>query len=98
MKSTDTTGRLIGSSPSIQALRAFIPKVASRNCNVLITGETGTGKELVAEAIHMTVRAPAAASCASTALHCRTPCWKASCSATRRAHSPERTPVPWPVA
>src|SRR4051812_14238609 len=44
--------RLIGRSPAMQALRGFIPKVAARDCNVLITGETGTGKERVAEAIH----------------------------------------------
>jgi DNA-binding NtrC family response regulator len=53
MMSTTTTERLIGSSGAMQSLRAFIPKVASRNCNVLITGETGTGKERVAEAIHV---------------------------------------------
>ncbi|HEU4604499.1 MAG TPA: sigma 54-interacting transcriptional regulator, partial [Steroidobacteraceae bacterium] len=44
--------RLIGRSAVMQALREFIPKVAARDCNVLITGETGTGKECVAEAIH----------------------------------------------
>jgi transcriptional regulator with PAS, ATPase and Fis domain len=47
-----TNDRLIGVGPAMQALRAFIPKVAPRDCNVLITGETGTGKERVAEAIH----------------------------------------------
>jgi len=43
---------IVGASPSICTLRSFIPKVAARDCNVLITGETGTGKERVAEAIH----------------------------------------------
>jgi transcriptional regulator with PAS, ATPase and Fis domain len=43
---------LIGGSAAIQNLRTLIPKVAARECNVLITGETGTGKERVAEAIH----------------------------------------------
>ncbi len=43
---------LIGQSPPMFALRQYLPKVAQTNCNVLITGETGTGKELVARLIH----------------------------------------------
>jgi transcriptional regulator with PAS, ATPase and Fis domain len=43
---------LVGSSPSIEALRAYLPKVAKSSAAVLITGETGTGKECVAQAIH----------------------------------------------
>jgi DNA-binding NtrC family response regulator len=43
--------RLIGESPSTRDLRAFITKLSSVDTNVLITGETGTGKELVAELI-----------------------------------------------
>jgi DNA-binding NtrC family response regulator len=45
-------GRLVGRSEGIRELRQFLPQVAASECNVLITGETGTGKELVAEAIH----------------------------------------------
>ena len=41
-----------GSGPSISAVREFIKRVAPTNTTVLITGETGTGKELVARAIH----------------------------------------------
>jgi len=44
--------RLIGSSPSMQAIYRTIEAVASNRSNVLIQGETGTGKELVAKAIH----------------------------------------------
>jgi len=44
--------QIIGSSPEISRLRAFIPKLARSDCNVIITGETGTGKERVAQAIH----------------------------------------------
>jgi DNA-binding NtrC family response regulator len=43
---------LVGASPTMQALRTNIRRVAATDCNVLITGETGTGKELVAQLIH----------------------------------------------
>jgi DNA-binding NtrC family response regulator len=43
---------LVGGSPVMQSLRAQIRRVAATDCNVLITGETGTGKELVAQLIH----------------------------------------------
>jgi len=44
--------RLLGKSPGMQKLRALIERVAGANASVLISGETGTGKELVALAIH----------------------------------------------
>jgi DNA-binding NtrC family response regulator len=44
--------RLIGNTPQIEALRSLIAQIAPTDCNVLIFGETGTGKELVAKAIH----------------------------------------------
>ncbi len=43
---------LIGTAPSMQALFRAIGRVAQAPLNVLVTGETGTGKELVARAIH----------------------------------------------
>jgi len=43
---------LIGSSPSIRAVSSSIELIANRRCNVLIEGETGTGKEIVAREIH----------------------------------------------
>ncbi|MEE1895951.1 sigma-54 dependent transcriptional regulator [Pseudomonas otitidis] len=44
--------RIIGRSPAIQALRELIANVADTAANVLIEGETGTGKELVARCLH----------------------------------------------
>jgi len=43
---------IVGSSPEMQKLIARIRKVASADVSALILGETGTGKELVARAIH----------------------------------------------
>ena len=43
---------LIGSSPSFMALLESVTTVAPTNCAVLIRGETGTGKEVIARAIH----------------------------------------------
>jgi DNA-binding NtrC family response regulator len=43
---------IIGQSPPMKAIFELIPKVAQSESSVLISGETGTGKELVAKAIH----------------------------------------------
>jgi two-component system, NtrC family, response regulator PilR len=47
---------IYGDSPSIQQVREVIGRVAPTNATVLITGETGTGKELVARGIHRNSR------------------------------------------
>jgi two-component system, NtrC family, response regulator AtoC len=46
------TSPLIGASPAMRRVADEIRMVADRKCNVLIEGETGTGKEIVARAIH----------------------------------------------
>jgi len=43
---------IVGTSPALQGVLSRISKVAPSDSTVLITGETGTGKELVARAIH----------------------------------------------
>jgi len=45
-------GEMIGISPRIKEVFEIVRKVAPLDCNVLIQGQTGTGKELVARAIH----------------------------------------------
>ncbi len=44
--------RLIGECPAIQSLRSIIRRVAETDLAVLINGENGTGKEVVAQSIH----------------------------------------------
>jgi len=43
---------IIGQSPAIERVFKIIPEVAQSNSSILLVGETGTGKELVAKAIH----------------------------------------------
>ena len=43
---------LVGRDPAFVQMLAMIPRVARSNCPILIGGETGTGKELCARAIH----------------------------------------------
>jgi nitrogen regulation protein NR(I) len=50
--STATTGALVGKSRPMQAIYKEIGRIASKPVNVLIRGETGTGKELIARAIY----------------------------------------------
>jgi two-component system response regulator PilR (NtrC family) len=52
VKTTYTLENIIGQSPKMQELFRLIPRVAQSNSNVLISGESGSGKELVATAMH----------------------------------------------
>ncbi len=51
-------GEIVGSSPPMQEVFKKVAKIASTDISVLISGETGTGKELIAREIH--VRSPRA--------------------------------------
>ncbi len=44
--------RILGESPKIKEIMALIERIAPTDSRILITGENGTGKELVARAIH----------------------------------------------
>jgi len=52
VETTYSLENIIGQSPRMQELFRLVPKVAQSNSNVLITGESGSGKELVAAALH----------------------------------------------
>ena len=44
--------RMVGETPAMQELRRDIERLAALDCSVIISGETGTGKELAARMIH----------------------------------------------
>src|SRR3954469_2202069 len=44
--------QIIGNSPALESVLAEVERVASTDSTVLVLGETGTGKELIARAIH----------------------------------------------
>jgi DNA-binding NtrC family response regulator len=52
VKCRQDTPLLIGNSPQMEILKKTIEQIAPADCSVLILGETGTGKELVAKTIH----------------------------------------------
>ena len=82
------TEELVGISAAMSELRARIDLVAAASSPVLLLGETGTGKELVARAIHACRRAPRAA-VRDRQLRRRSPrpCSRASSSVTSAARS-----------
>ncbi len=80
----------IGQSPRMGGVFKLLPSIAQTDSSVLVTGETGTGKDLLAEALHQASDRARAPSSRSTAAPCPKPCWSPNCSATSRAPSPAR--------
>ena len=52
IKKYEISNTIIGNSPSIRQVFILIEKASNTNISVSVTGETGTGKELVARAVH----------------------------------------------
>ena len=50
----DGRGKILGHSPKMQEAFELIPVLARTDASLLITGETGTGKDMIAEVIHQT--------------------------------------------
>ena len=66
---TQACGPMVGNGLKISAVKDFAGRVARANCNVLVTGETGTGKELVVRLIHsLSLRAKAPLVCFNLSL------------------------------
>jgi two-component system, NtrC family, response regulator GlrR len=53
MSTAEQFGLLVGKSPAMRALFAVLEQAAATRSTVLISGETGAGKELVAESLHL---------------------------------------------
>lgn len=51
-RATDSRFAMVGDSPGLREIRALVTRVGPTNARVLVTGENGSGKELVARAIH----------------------------------------------
>ncbi len=52
MADHDSEDKIITRNPAMKGMINFLKQAATANSNVLITGETGTGKEVVANLIH----------------------------------------------
>ncbi|MDR0780055.1 MAG: sigma-54 dependent transcriptional regulator [Pseudomonadales bacterium] len=56
LSGSNTAPGLIGTSPAMQAVYRYIERVGPTDANVLLQGENGTGKELMARALHQASR------------------------------------------
>ena len=68
--------------PTMRRLYDVAARVARGTIGVLVVGETGAGKEVLAEHVHRHSPRAGGRSCASTAPRCRRRCSRASCSGT----------------
>ena len=73
---------IVGKSERMLRVLDLVSQVAPSRATILITGETGTGKELIAKAIHANSPRAEQLSWRSTAARCRRICWNPRCSDT----------------
>ena len=79
---------VVGSSLAMQRVMDLIRRVAPVDSTILLLGESGVGKGVLAAEIHRLSPRRGRPLSASTAPLCRRACWSRSCSATRPAPSP----------
>ena len=87
--------RRFGPSEAIGRVISAIERVAKSNFSVLIVGETGSGKEVVARAIHQASVARGSHSSPWIAARFPRRCLRANCSDTSGGPSPARISRPW---
>ena len=73
---------LVSASPQMQELFGVVDRVARSGATVLLRGETGTGKELVAHSLHTSAHAPTRPFAPSTAPRSAASCSHQNCLAT----------------
>lgn len=78
----DPRNRIIGDTPAMHAIYKTIGLLSRNQASVLIMGETGCGKELIARVIHDSSPNREEPLSPWTAPPCWTTCWSRSCSAT----------------
>ncbi len=78
---------IVGADSRMAKVFDLIAAVSEGRTTVLITGESGTGKSMIARAIHAHSQRRGGPLWRSRAPRCPTRCWRASFSATSRAHS-----------
>jgi len=91
VESTGEAPELLGQAPAMQEVFRAIGRLSQSNVTVLITGESGSGKELIARPCTGTVPGPPSPSWRSTRQRFRRICSRASCSDMSVARLPERS-------
>jgi len=82
---------IVGDSPALRKVLDQVATVAPSQATVLILGETGTGKELFARALHRLSRRKDGSFVKINCAAIPPACWKANSSATRKVRSPARS-------
>lgn len=81
---------ILGESKALKEAVSLARKVSVTDVPVLLTGETGTGKEVFAQSIHYSSKRARKTLWQLTALRLVKSCWRARCSGIRRVPLPVR--------